>query len=100
MIGVTLLAVLFAYVGHERKVVQDRKAVGQWILDHDGWCVVAGDLPVPDAVERPSFIRRWMGDQTFEEVWFRHGVSQDDAKRIRMTFPGVRIYDVQEGEVR
>jgi hypothetical protein len=67
---VTIAAVPCTWLGHEYHVVQERKAVREWIEKHGGICSYFLDDQISDqvieshsAVKEPSFLRRWLGDE-------------------------------------
>jgi hypothetical protein len=91
LIGVTLLAVACAYVAHEKAIADRRRDLLKWIGQHQSQIRTDGGLPVDEEVEKPSFVRRLLGDQIIAEVYLRQEVSEDDIQRIKDTFPGVRI---------
>jgi hypothetical protein len=93
LIVVTLLAVPLGYVGWQAKIVHERQVMMRWVEEHDGYCLLAVNKPVTQTTpaERPSLIRRWLGDAQVAEVCFRSLISHDDAARIREAFPGVQI---------
>jgi hypothetical protein len=100
MLGVTLLALPCAYVAHEKVIVDRRRDLLNWIKQNKSQIRTDGGLPVDEEVEKPSFVRRLLGDQIIAEVYLRQEVSDDDVQRIKDTFPGVRITHMTRGGVK
>ena len=94
MIAVSLAAVPCAYVAHEAKIVRARNA---WL---------SSNRPVlPEALyltrevlgnqeKGPSWIRVWLGDKSYREIWAQPEAMQDAAK----LFPEARIFEVHFGD--
>jgi hypothetical protein len=75
MIAVTMFCIVVGgYVGQQVKIVQERKAMAQWIKAQGGF-----ELPSDDGAERPSFLRCWLGDHTVEEVFWPNRIDGDEA---------------------
>ena len=86
LIGVALLGVACAYLAHEAKIVQARKA---WLDDRPFWvaiqCTTVNNRnPSAD----PTLIRRLLGDEAVERfIMSRH----DDVSGAKALFPEARI---------
>jgi hypothetical protein len=66
----------------------------QWIEEGGGACVATdfGSHSPPDSrVEEPSFVRRWLGDQTVRTVFLPRKTSDRDLQRIKTWFPGAGL---------
>jgi hypothetical protein len=89
MIGVTLLAPLFAYVGHQVHDVQKRNRVLNWITTHHGEIAITRRNPAGGPDCRPSipWIRRILGDEPIAGVDFSSPLNTEDDARIKETFP-------------
>ncbi len=90
---VTIAAVACAYVAHEWRIVQARKA---WLSNHNYktarmWdfgstkMVVVGER---NATADPPPIRRWLGDQAVEMIIVDPG---PDVQQVQTFFPEARI---------
>ncbi|SRR5260221_3909762 len=89
---VSLLAVGVWWLSIQEAIVWNRKQVYQWVVDHRGYYTPDGGFPTDPAVERPSYIRRLFGDQIVVEIHLPNPIADEDARRIREAFPGVRIF--------
>jgi hypothetical protein len=99
LIGVTLLAVVCAYVAHEAKIVRARMA---WLTTHPAIAYESGShmfqtLVEGDRSKAPSALRLWLGDSDLPS-W---GLSRRDtfgkAAEISALFPEATVYwDVRQ----
>jgi hypothetical protein len=96
MIGVTLLAVLCAYVGWQAKIVRERRAMLGTIDAAGGRYLVINEGDVPAGMAGPGWIRRLLGDVAVVEIDFHtSSLSQDDLKE---KFPEADCHVVPEDE--
>jgi hypothetical protein len=85
---VTVAAAACGWLSREVHVVQERKAMRQWIHEHGGLCTATEGSCLCSEEEEPSFVRRWFGDKTVRVVWFVKDISDANAERINATFHG------------
>jgi hypothetical protein len=97
LIVVAVTAVACAWFAHEAHAVQQRKTLRKWIEEGGGTCV-ANDLgrqipsvPPGSRIDEPSFVRRWLGDQTVRAIFLPRKTSDRDLQRIRTCFPGASL---------
>jgi hypothetical protein len=102
MVVVTVAAVGCAWVAREGRVVQERKAVRQWIEEGGGACVtndLAARIPSASGIDEPSVVRRWLGDQTVTTVFLPRKFADQDLQRIKTCFRGATlIYPGADGD--
>ena len=68
LIGVAILAVVCGYVGPHAKIVRERKAMVERILEVDGYIARDGPFAPIDHNESIPWIRRLLGDEAIVEV--------------------------------
>jgi hypothetical protein len=104
LIVVTIAAVACAWLAHEARSVQQRMSLRQWIEEGGGACVAIdlGSHNAPGSrIEDPSFVRRWLGDQTVRTVFLPRKTSDRDLQRIKTWFPGAGLIPPGfDGQVR
>jgi len=108
MIVVTLLCVVFAYVGSQAKIVMDRKAAMVELIRGGGEAIGVErlNLRILDDGHDYSipFLRRWIGDHAVFMIFYKPGTAYDEIRRLRDLFPESRIFEqpsvtaVSEGE--
>jgi hypothetical protein len=94
LVVVTVAAVGCAWVAREGRIVQERKAVRQWIEEGGGACVnndLAARIPSASGSDEPSIVRRWLGDRTVRTVFLPRKTSDRDMQRIKTCFPGATL---------
>jgi hypothetical protein len=91
---VTVVAVVCAWIGHEIRVVDERKAMLAWIEKNGGICTIDSTSPEPQADE-PSFIRRWLGDQRVDEVFFIPPKEANVVERVKAILPGTVVSNIR-----
>lgn len=91
---VTVAAVVCAWLGHEYHVVQERQAMRAWIEKHGGICTSDASLRESPA-EKPSLIRRWLGDERLDEVLFIPPAHDAEIARVKAAFPGTVVRNMQ-----
>ena len=87
LVGVALLAIPGAYVGHEAKIVSAQRV---WIAEHRA--TVSIFKGVDD--NRPSAIRRFLGDEDYGEVMI---VSDADLAEAKALFPEAYVTSSMPG---
>jgi hypothetical protein len=102
MIVVTATAAACAWVAHEGRVVQERRALRQWIEEGGGACAnndLAARIPPVSKINEPSIVRRWLGDQTVATVFLPRKFADQDLQRIKTCFRGATlIYPGADGD--
>jgi hypothetical protein len=96
LIGVALLGVLCAWLGLQERTVRARQA---WLMAHPQDCP-AGKLRVilcesdyaPSPSDRPSFIRRWLGDEARDTIWVERDAPESVARSARELFPESQVW--------
>jgi hypothetical protein len=85
---VTVAAVACAWLAHEARVVQERKALREWIVRRGGIC---GNWNDSYPVEQ-SFLRRWLGDEPIGFIMLPEFTTDADEARAKLTFPGALFF--------
>jgi hypothetical protein len=90
MIVVTLLAVACGYVGWQAKIVRERRAMVDWINNHNG--LVTINYPMP---RRPphsvASVRELLGDHAIVRIELQPDTDATNVQRIRSLFPEATI---------
>jgi hypothetical protein len=93
LLAITLLCV---WLGWQVSIVNERKAVKQLLLEHDGayppvHVLGPGDSEWPAV---PSRVRGWLGDTTHFSVW-AYDLTDEEFERVGRAFPeaDVDVYD-------
>ena len=90
MIGVTLLAVACGYLVHEAMLVSHRRAMVDWVNEHNG--SVSNPLQPPfnaPHTQLPSiaWVRRLLGDHPIARIKLQPDTDNADVRGIRSLFP-------------
>jgi hypothetical protein len=96
MIVVTLLAVPCAYVGWQAKIVRERRAMRDSILDAGGYIT---DLWFIPRLPPPSWLRRILGDETVEILVVPDETDEQTIAEIRRLFPDTKIAKRNKGPI-
>jgi len=87
-IVVALTGAASAFVAHENRIVQERKAIDQW-AEKIPFCGAGYTRPPPPV----SWVRRLLGDVGVESFTVPRGVSEREKDRIKAAFPEAQITD-------
>jgi hypothetical protein len=93
VVTVAAFAAFGAWFGHEYGVVQERKAVMEWVKKRGG-SVGQGRNEKPGGL---SFIREFMGDKQVSLVDPNGDLTDDETKRIKAAFPRAFVFLYRSG---
>jgi hypothetical protein len=96
IIVVTLLALPLGYVGWQAKIVRERRAMRDSILDAGGYVT---DLPFIPGPPPPSWLRRILGDETVEILVVPDETDEKTIAEIRRLFPNTKIAKRNKGPI-
>ena len=89
MIGVTLLAVACAYVGWQAKIVRERRAELNRVVNMRMVGIDAGDQ-----AKDISWARRLLGDKSVNSILMPPDTTTEELDRIRALFPESKVTSV------
>jgi len=87
--AVTVVAAASAWLAHEYRIVQERKAIDAWARTNG-----APGAPSCSKPEPVSWVRELLGDRGFKHFFFPAGISQRELDRIKAAFPEAEISSV------
>ena len=93
-IVVTVAAVGCAWLGHECRIMQERRAMRAWIEKNGGVCTI--DALSPDSqAEEQSLVPRWLGGQRVDDVLLIPPAADVVVERVKAALSGTVVRNLQ-----